>query len=126
MNQLIYKNPTLRGGDSLMDYCLSNLFYDPPTLDRNNYWANETDNTIELEVDIPGFKKSEIEIDYKDNYLSIKATQKNKDDKSRQFERYFKIPNIDIKKSTANLINGVLNLSLEKQTSAKTQTLTIN
>ena len=126
MNRLIYKNPLKLGGESLMDYCFSNLFYEPQNLEQDNYWYDESDNEITLEIDVPGFDKSEIDIDYKDNYLSIKANKNVTDSKKRHLEKCFKILNIDIKKSKANLENGVLKLNLEKQGTAKNQQLKIS
>lgn len=126
MNHLIYKNPLKIGGESLMDYCFSNLFYEPQNLKQDNYWYDESDNEIKLEIDVPGFDKSDIDIDYKNNYLTIKANKSVTDSKKRHLEKCFKILNIDIKKSKANLENGVLKLNLEKQGTAKNQQLKIS
>ena len=35
--------------------------------------VRETDNTYELDIDLPGFKKDEINVDLKDGYLTISA-----------------------------------------------------
>ena len=35
----------------------------------------ETDGSYELDVDLPGFKKDEIQIELKDGYLTISATK---------------------------------------------------
>ena len=35
--------------------------------------VRETENTYEVDVDLPGFKKDEISVDLKDGYLTINA-----------------------------------------------------
>ena len=37
--------------------------------------VRETDNTYELDVDLPGFKKDEVQLDLKDGYLTISAAK---------------------------------------------------
>ena len=124
MNRLVVSRPTFFGGDTLADFCLSNLFYDPVQKERTE-WLNETDDTIELEIDVPGFEKSDIAIEYKDDILSIKAKHEENDRHNRHIERRFNVPAIDISKSSAEVQNGVLKLRLEKQAKAKSQTLKI-
>ena len=54
----------------------------------------ETEDTFELDVDLPGFKKDEISVDLKDGYLSIgaaKSIDKEEQDKQGKYirqERY--------------------------------------
>ena len=35
--------------------------------------VRETENTYEVDIDLPGFKKDEIDVDLKDGYLTISA-----------------------------------------------------
>ena len=37
--------------------------------------VRETDDTYELDVDLPGFKKDEVQLDLKDGYLTISAAK---------------------------------------------------
>lgn len=92
--------------------------YDQPTNE-----INETQNTVEVTVDVPGFEKSEVSIDYKDDILQIQA--KKTDHNRREVNRRFMIPGIDLSSSSADLKNGVLYVQLEKLPEAKTQTLKI-
>ena len=56
--------------------------------------VRETENSYELDVDLPGFKKDEITVDLKDGYLTIGATKgldKDEQDKNGKYirrERY--------------------------------------
>lgn len=56
--------------------------------------VRETDNTFELDIDLPGFKKEEINVQLKDGYLTITASKgldKDERDKKGNFirqERY--------------------------------------
>ena len=120
LNDLIHDETTLLG----------NFFND--AFNRFDYHRNryldqtvidETDDVITLNVDLPGFTKSEISIDYKDNQLEIKA--KSADSKRKEVTRNYAIKNIDIEKSAADLKNGVLKLTLEKVSESKKKTLKI-
>lgn len=56
--------------------------------------VRETDNTYELDIDLPGFKKDEVQLDLKDGYLTISAAKgldKDQEDKKGKYirqERY--------------------------------------
>ena len=56
--------------------------------------VRETENSYELDVDLPGFKKDEIQVDLKDGYLTIQAAKgldKDEEDKKGKYirqERY--------------------------------------
>ena len=50
----------------------------------------ETEDTYELDIDLPGFKKDEISLDLKDGYLSIsacKSLDKSEEDKKGKYTR---------------------------------------
>ena len=90
----------------------------------------EKDNSYELEVDIPGYKKEDIKMHMEDGYLIINAkTNKENDEKDKKGkyirkERFFgecsrsfylgnDIKEEDIK---ANFHNGTLNIEVPKKT----------
>ena len=88
MTRLVLRNPSsLFGGDLLSDLNLSNFFADPVTDLRRSRYAketiSETDSHITLELELPGYEKSEITIDYKDNILCIEAKKENDTSKKR-------------------------------------------
>ena len=90
--------------------------------------VRETENSYELDIDLPGFKKNEINVELKDGYLSISASkgldkeQKNNEGKYIRQERYvgscsrsfYVGDNMDAKDVSAKFEDGILKLSLSK------------
>lgn len=94
-----------------------------------------------LEADLPGFNKSDISIDVKDNILTIKATHnENNDSKDSSgnyirrervygsFSRSYDVTGIDESRISAAYENGVLKLTLPKKqvVAPGTQRIAIN
>ena len=52
--------------------------------------VRETDNTYELDVDLPGFKKDEVKVDLKDGYLTISASKSLDKDSEKKRGRYIR------------------------------------
>ena len=91
--------------------------------------VRETDNTYELDVDLPGFKKDEVQLDLKDGYLTISAAKgldKDQEDKKGKYirqERYagacsrsfFVGQGIEPRDVSAKFEDGILRVSLPKQ-----------
>ena len=89
----------------------------------------ETDGSYELDVDLPGFKKDEIQVQLKDGYLTISAAKgldKDEEDKKGNYirrERYagstsrsFYVGNgVKNEDVHAKFENGVLRLSIPKK-----------
>ena len=90
--------------------------------------VRETENSYELDVDLPGFKKDEITVDLKDGYLTIGATKgldKDEQDKNGKYirrERYAGVMNrsfyvgnaVRPEDIGAKYENGILKLSVPK------------
>lgn len=90
--------------------------------------VRETENSYELDIDLPGFKKNEINVELKDGYLSISASkgldkeQKDNEGKYIRQERYvgscsrsfYVGDNMDAKDVSAKFEDGILKLSLSK------------
>ena len=91
--------------------------------------VRETEGTYELDVDLPGFKKEDVELTFEQGYLTISAKknlnkdEKNKDGQYIRQERYAgsmsrsfyvgeNVPQSDIK---AKFEDGVLRISIPKQ-----------
>ena len=87
----------------------------------------EKDNKYYIEMEVPGFKKEDIDISLKDGNLTVKAEKKmsneEKDDdkkylrKERSYmrtERSFNLGNIDEENIDASFENGVLNIVIPK------------
>ena len=91
--------------------------------------VRETDNTYELDIDLPGFKKDEVQLDLKDGYLTISAAKgldKDQEDKKGKYirqERYagacsrsfFVGEGIEPQDVSAKFEDGILRVSLPKQ-----------
>ena len=91
--------------------------------------VRETDNTYELDIDLPGFKKDEVQLDLKDGYLTISAAKgldKDQEDKKGKYirqERYagacsrsfFVGEEIEARDVSAKFEDGILRVSLPKR-----------
>ena len=90
--------------------------------------VRETENSYEVDIDLPGFKKDEISVDLKDGYLTIQAAKGlDKDEKDKQGkyirqERYagacsrsFYVGDVEPDQVSAKYESGVLRVSLPKQ-----------
>ena len=90
--------------------------------------VRETENTYEVDVDLPGFQKDEISVDLKDGYLTIQASkgldkdQKNQEGKYIRQERYagsmsrsFYVGDVEPDQVAAKYEDGILKISLPKQ-----------
>ena len=89
--------------------------------------VRETENSYEVDIDLPGFKKDEISLDLKDGYLTIQAAKGlDKDEKDKQGkyirqERYagacsrsFYVGDVEAGDVSAKYEDGILKISLPK------------
>ncbi len=89
----------------------------------------QTDSSYELDIDLPGFKKDEINVDLKDGYLTVSAAKSldkdEKDDKGSYIrqERYsgscsrsFYVGDVERNDVSAKYEDGILRISMPKQT----------
>lgn len=78
-----------------------------------------------IEADLPGFLKENVDIEYENNYLTIKASNEDKyrdhdtnfirrERKYGVFKRSFLVDNIDVDHVEAVFKNGVLMISIKK------------
>ena len=96
-----------------------NSNYPPYNIRRVN------ENDYKIEVALAGYSRDDIELELKENTLTVRNKQKakvvneegngviHKGISTRQFERSFTISE-DIKVKNAELINGLLNIDLER------------
>ena len=90
--------------------------------------VRETENSYELDVDLPGFKKDEVNVDLKDGYLTISAERNSesekKDDKGNfvrrersygSFSRSFDVSSVKTDDITGEYKDGVLTLTMPKK-----------
>ena len=87
----------------------------------------EKDNKYYIEMEVPGFKKEDIDISLKEGYLTVKAEKKvsnEEKDEDKKFlrkersymktERSFNLGNVDEENIDASFENGVLNIVIPK------------
>ncbi len=94
----------------------------------------ETDENLTLVADMPGVEKEHLSIDLDKGILTLKGTVKQAekgDALSREFSlanyyRQFQLPNVlDTEKTSADLKNGVLTLTISKSENAKPRRIEI-
>lgn len=91
--------------------------------------VEETEDACNLKINLPGFKKEDLDINFEDGYLTVKAEVNNKKEKKdeKKFvlkERfneklsrtYYLGDNIDTESIKANLSDGVLEVTCKKVT----------
>ena len=90
--------------------------------------VRETDNSYELDIDLPGFKKDEVNLELKDGYLTIQAAKgldKEEPEKKGKYirqERYagacsrsfYVGEHVEPEDIRAKFENGILQISLPK------------
>ncbi len=88
--------------------------------------SRETEDAYFIEIDLPGVKKEDIEIDVKDNVLTVSGERKVKEEMKEEnyykiesrygkFTRSFTLPkNVNVDKISANSENGVLEIKIPK------------
>ena len=90
--------------------------------------VRETEDTYELDIDLPGFKKDEVTVDLKDGCLTISAAKgldKDEQDKKGRYirqERYagacsrsFYVGDVEPKDVSAKFEDGILRISMPKE-----------
>ena len=119
-NQL---RPHTIGYDDMFDH-FNNMFESSGL--QNNYppydIIKHSDTKYDVQIALAGYTKEDIDIEMKENTLSIKSVKKDEDEKvevlhrgiaKRYFERHFTIAD-DVKLNGAELKNGLLVVSLER------------
>ena len=124
MSQFII-NPRSLFQEDVVDHFLRPWFQSEPAIRRNHqhYNIDEGDDTVTVSVDVPGYKKKDLSIDYKEDVLTITNTQES--DTRNNIRYAFKVPAIDSHTSTAKLQDGVLTITLQKAAEAKKQSIQI-
>lgn len=97
-------------------------------IDNDTYMKCDIyDNTDKyyIEIDLPGFKRENLNIEFNHGYLTVIATKKDKDDKSTLnyikrertygiYKREFYVGNVDYSKISAKYKDGVLLIEVVK------------
>ncbi len=100
-------------------------------------FARHSSDTYDIEVDLPGVKKEDIEIKIEDDYLTVNAVRRTKKDVKEEdyylcessyglISRSFILPkDIDRDKISAKYEDGRLYISLEKEETRKARSISI-
>lgn len=103
---------------------LFNDFWREPAFLRQRNWrfseAVEDENSVTISVELPGFKKSEVNVSAKDNGILVSA----KNSKS-SYTRSFFDNRVDYSKSDVKLEDGVLTIKTPKREEAKAKQIEI-
>ena len=113
-----------------------NLLYDCGCEDSDGILRaglEETEDGYLISAEVPGITKDNVSIQYKDNYLVVKAEWKEEKFgtlrgtilRDGKYSRAFYMPDIDSEKIDATLKDGVLTLSAHKREAAKTRSINI-
>jgi HSP20 family protein len=97
----------------------------------------ETKDAYVFKVELPGFKKEDLTVEFSNDTLTLRGERKQEEETKNEnvhrlersygmFERSFTIPkNVDAKKIDAALKDGVLVLSVPKVEEAKTKAIPV-
>jgi len=100
-------------------------------------FAKHSSDTYDIEIDLPGVKKEDIEIKIEDDYLTVNAVRRTKNEVNQDdyylcessfglISRSFVLPkDIDRDKISAHLEDGRLYITLEKEESRKAKSISI-
>ncbi|HHH51748.1 MAG TPA: Hsp20/alpha crystallin family protein [Campylobacterales bacterium] len=100
-------------------------------------FAKHSSDSYDIEIDLPGVKKDDIELKIEGDYLTVNAVRRTKNEiKENDYylcesnfgliSRSFVLPkDIDRDKISANLENGRLYISLEKEEARKAKSINI-
>ena len=85
----------------------------------------EDDDKYMLKLQIPGVKKDEIKLAFKNDTLTVSWEHKTKHEQSVGNESFY-VNGADVDKIDANLKDGILNITIPKCENAKAQMIEIN
>ena len=98
---------------------------------KNKYRWSETDDDYKVDIVMPGMKKKDVELLFKDDTLTIKCN-KEVSEKDKSFfgvkteQTFNNFPrSIDSKNISAEMVDGVLTVVLPKQESEKSKSIDI-
>lgn len=102
------------------------LGFDPFQALRTNYGfdydVTRTEAGYEVEVPVPGYKPDQIDITFKDGVLSVVGKSER-----RSFTRSFTVPDdVDQERISANVVDGMLRLTLDRRPEAQPRRISVN
>ena len=130
------KNLSLRNNRSnyLSDFFSDpfDAFFRPMFRDNSGYSMKtdiaETDKGYTLEIDLPGYSKDDIKLDFENGYLTVSASQSAKEEDKKNYirrersvsaSRSYYIGDVDENSIKAKFDSGVLSVIIPKQEEEK-------
>ena len=109
---------------------------------RRGFWTpavdmSESDEAFTVKAELPGFSKDDVQVEIKDNWLTLKGERKRETDVKEAkyhrvervygtFQRSIRLPAVvDVDKAEAIFKDGVLKLTLPKAAEAKPKPISI-
>lgn len=125
-----YNHPMDYVNDAL-DNFFKPLFYDEK-LDSMKTDIREIDNGYQLDIEMPGYEKSDIDISIEDGYLTVSAHKKSKEEtdakqrylrkeRSISCQRSYYVSDIKEADVKATYTNGILSITVPKDEPAPPQ-----
>lgn len=119
MRNSLIRRPTT----SILDDFFNDEFFLPSVNSNSHLDVYQEDNKYVVEVDLPGYKKEEINMSFNNDLLTIKAehTEENKEDTKKyiyrsrsqsMFTRQIRFSNIEHENIDAKFEEGVLKVTL--------------
>jgi HSP20 family protein len=137
MNLVRFQKPRYSVNQSLVDQLfndfLRNDFHENYLNNCKNSPATnvfETENEFKIQIQLPGFSKENLNINFQNSFLTVKVEKENTEKQEeykyahREFEAYnfekqFRVPKtVDSEKINAKFENGILNILLPKKEEA--------
>ncbi len=126
-NYLTEKN---NNGNYLFDDMFNDFFKPVFYKDNADYMATdvkEHEHSYELEIDMPGYDKKDISVDFEKGYLTVSAKKEQKNNETKYLSRErrsvsrrsYYVGEIDENGITAKYENGVLSINLPKRVEEK-------
>jgi HSP20 family molecular chaperone IbpA len=118
----LYK-PNILRKEASIDQFFNDLFYTGwrGYSENNHPQVSSDDSNITLTFELPGFQKSDVQIDITHDQLRVSAKSTNTALTRQHLQYTSAIPPIEFKSSSATLENGILTITLKKAADAKTK-----
>lgn len=127
-NEIQRRNNLFDNLMNMRDFLNDDFFSDlTPAADHMKTDVAENDNAYQVKIDMPGFNKKDIHINYANNILSVtghrdtfaderdqKGNVLHSERRYGQMSRQYRLPDVDRDKVSAKYENGVLTLELPK------------
>lgn len=116
-------NIAKRTPNTLLDDFFNDEFFFPRLSYGTHIDVNQEGNDYFVEIDLPGYRKDEIFVDFNQDVLTVKASHKEEEEsenkkyyyrtrKCSEFMRQIRFSNIDSEKIDAEFKDGVLKVKL--------------